>query len=248
MARAGVCRPLLWRPRRSPGRRARGGNDTDSGGPADAEGLPDAIDPAPPSAPATFGFLYAVIARCPGPLAAIDAVTGRLRTKASRWRPIRSADVPCVQRTRPRSPRMGERVGREVADMCEFAEAPTSIDQRFVDGFMVQRTWSKPRPRRTRTRASPLCPRRTSSPCRTSTSRSGSTGRPAPRSRPGSASVLGSRVPSTCASLRPRPRRTGASTLRRFAVCRPVATQAQGRRRSPSGGTGKPVATATSSV
>lgn len=118
-------------------------DDTDSGGPADAEGLPDAIDPAPPSAPATFGFLYAVIARCPGPLAAIDAVT-----VAASHESVEMATDP-LPLTFPAfsGPDLDHLVwanvsGGEVADMCEFAEAPTSIDQRFVDGFMVQRTWS----------------------------------------------------------------------------------------------------------
>ncbi len=117
--------------------------DADSGGPADAEGLPDAIDPAPPSAPATFGFLYAVIARCPGPLAAIDAVT-----VAASHESVEMATDP-LPLTFPafRGPDVDHLVWAnvsfgEVADMCEFAEAPTSTDQRFVDGFMVQRTWS----------------------------------------------------------------------------------------------------------
>jgi hypothetical protein len=117
--------------------------DADSGGPPDAEGLPDAIDPAPPSAPATFGFLYAVIARCPGRLAAIDAVTVAISHES-----VEMATDP-LPLTFPAfsGPDVDHLVwatvsGGEVADMCESAEAPTSIDQRFVDGFMVQRTWS----------------------------------------------------------------------------------------------------------
>ena len=102
------------------------------------------MDGASSPVPGMFHPVYAVIPRCPGPLATIDEVT-----VAASHEIIEMATDPMPQSAPAFSgPDVDHLVwgnvsgGDEVGDLCNYAEGPTSIDVRRVDGFMVQRTWS----------------------------------------------------------------------------------------------------------